>query len=90
MSLVNLPVNEQTARVAATADAAAEARMFRRPSEWRIFWEAFSQDRLALGAAALIGLVCLASVLAPVLSPYDPTVGDNSLRLAPLGTPGTS
>ena len=88
MSLVNLPVNEQTARVAATADAAAEARMFRRPSEWRIFWEAFSQDRLALGAAALIGLVCLASVLAPVLSPYDPTVGDNSLRLAPLGTPG--
>ena len=41
-----------------------------------------------LGAAALIGLVCLASLLAPVLSPYDPTVGDNALRLAPVGTPG--
>ena len=35
--------------------------MFRRPSEWRIFWEAFSRDRLAVGAAALIGLVCLVS-----------------------------
>src|SRR5260370_17470015 len=62
--------------------------MFRRPSEWRIFWEAFSRDRLAVGAAALIGLVCLISLLAPVLSPYDPTVGDNALRLAPVGTPG--
>src|SRR5260370_1082314 len=62
--------------------------MFRRPSEWRIFWEACSRDRLAVGAAALIGLVCLISALAPVLSPYDPTVGDNALRLAPIGTPG--
>ena len=88
MSLVNLPVNEQTARVATTADAAAEARMFRRPSEWRIFWEAFSQDRLALGAAALIGLVCLASVLAPVLSPYDPTVGDTACDWRPSARRG--
>ena len=55
MSLPNVPVKEQTAGVTTTADAAAEERMFRRPSEWRIFWEAFSQDRLALGAAALIG-----------------------------------
>src|SRR5260370_36184764 len=62
--------------------------MFRRPSEWRIFWEAFSRDRLAVGAAALIGLGGLISLLAPGLSPYDPTVGDNALRLAPGGTPG--
>ena len=27
-------------------------------------------------------------MLAPLISPYDPTVGDNSLRLAPIGTPG--
>ena len=87
MSLVNLPI-ERSARAAAQADDAAEARMFRRPSEWRIFWEAFSRDRLAVGAATLIGLVCLVSALAPVLSPYDPTVGDNSLRLSPIGTPG--
>ena len=43
------------------ADAFAEERMFRRPSEWRSFWEAFSRDRLAVGAAAAIVLV---SVLA--------------------------
>jgi peptide/nickel transport system permease protein len=41
-----------------------------------------------VGAAALIGIVCLIAALAPVLSPYDPTVGDNALRLAPIGTPG--
>src|SRR5215831_4602056 len=87
MSAVNLQVKDAAdARLA--ADSLAEQEMFRRPSEWRIFWEAFRQDRLAVGAAAVIALVCLASLLAPLLSPYDPTVGDNSLRLAPIGTPG--
>ena len=89
MSVVNVPLKDGTAAVArAAADASAEARMFRRPSEWRIFWEAFSRDRLALAAAAVIVLVCLAAGLAPVVSPYDPTVGNNALRLAPIGTPG--
>ena len=80
MSVVNLPLKDEAGAVRSPLDA-AEARMFRRPSEWRIFWEAFSRDRLAVGAAVLIGLVCLASLLAP-------TVGDNSQRLAPIGTPG--
>ena len=87
MSVVNLPLKD-TGDVRAHADAATEQRMFRRPSEWRIFWGAFSRDRLAVGAAVLIALVCAVSVLAPVVSPDDPTVGDNSLRLAPVGTPG--
>src|SRR5882672_4011479 len=87
MSVVNLPLKDEAGAVRSPLDG-DEARMFRRPSEWRIFWEAFSRDRLAVGAAVLIGLVCLASLLAPVLSPYDPTVGDNSQRLAPIGTPG--
>jgi len=72
----------------ATVDVLAEERMFRRPSEWRIFWEAFSRDHLAVGAASAILLVCLISALAPWVSPYDPTAGDNSMRLAPVGTPG--
>jgi len=88
MSVVNVPLNDGAAGPRAAIDSAAEARMFRRPSEWRIFWEAFSGDRLALAAALLIVLVCLTAALAPVLSPYDPTVGDNALRLAPIGTPG--
>src|SRR6266446_1751114 len=87
MSLANPPLNE-AAPARADVDPTAERRMFRRPSEWRIFWEAFSQDRLAVTAAAVIGLVCLISLLAPLISPYDPTVGDNNLRLAPIGTPG--
>jgi len=87
MSLANPPLNE-AAPARADVDPTAEQRMFRRPSEWRIFWEAFSQDRLAVTAAAVIGLVCLSAMLAPLISPYDPTVGDNNLRLAPIGTPG--
>jgi ABC-type dipeptide/oligopeptide/nickel transport system permease subunit len=87
MSVANVQVKD-AAGTRVAADSAAEQAMFRRPSEWRIFWEAFSRDRLAVGAAAVIGLVCLVSLLAPFLSPYDPTVGDNSLRLAPMGTPG--
>jgi peptide/nickel transport system permease protein len=66
----------------------AEAEMFRRPSEWKIFWEALSRDRLAVAAGGGILLICLVAAFAPLLSPYDPTVGDNSLRLAPIGTPG--
>lgn len=66
----------------------AEAEMFRRPSEWWTFWEAFSRDRLAVGAGAAILIICLIAAFAPLLSPYDPTVGNNSLRLAPMGTPG--
>ena len=66
----------------------AEAEMFRRPSEWRIFWEALSRDRLAVAAGGAILLICLVAAFAPLLSPYDPTVGDNSMRLAPIGTPG--
>jgi ABC-type dipeptide/oligopeptide/nickel transport system permease subunit len=87
MSVAKLPVQENAEARAGTS-AEAEAMMFRRPSEWRIFWEAFSRDRLAVAAAAAILVVCLAAILAPVISPYDPTVGDNSLRLAPIGTPG--
>ena len=52
MSVVNVPLKDGTrAASRAAIDSAAEARMFRRPSEWRIFWEAFSRDRLALAAA---------------------------------------
>ena len=88
MSVVNLPAKDEPVDGRALPLDSAEAQMFRRPSEWRIFWEAFSRDHLAVGAAALIGIVCLIAALAPVLSPYDPTVGDNALRLAPIGTPG--
>ena len=87
MSVAKLPLQENAEARGGTS-AEAEAMMFRRPSEWRIFWEAFSRDRLAVAAAAAILAVCLAALLAPVISPYDPTVGDNSMRLAPLGTPG--
>src|SRR4030095_6242668 len=88
MSVVNVPLKDGPAAAPRGAiDSAAEARMFRRPSEWRIFWEAFSRDRLALAAALVLLVVCLAPARASGLGPYDPTVGNNDLRLAPIGTP---
>jgi len=50
MSVANLQVHEG-ADVRLAADSAAEQAMFRRPSEWRIFWEAFSAVALGLEGA---------------------------------------
>jgi peptide/nickel transport system permease protein len=41
-----------------------------------------ARDPLAAGSAAVLLLVTVAAVLAPVLAPYDPDVVDNSVRLA--------
>jgi peptide/nickel transport system permease protein len=36
-------------------------------------WRRLRRDRVALGGAALIGLIVLVALLAPLLSPHDPT-----------------
>src|SRR5258705_9797409 len=86
MSVVNLPLKDEAGAVRSPLDA-AEARMFRRPSEWRIFWEAFSRDPLAVGPAGLLGPVCLPPLLPPAPSPFDPAVGGNSPPAGPLRPP---
>ncbi|QEN86292.1 ABC transporter permease [Labrys sp. KNU-23] len=44
-------------------------------------------DRGVIGLAIIVAVVGLAA-LAPLLSPYDPDIGEGALRLAPPGTPG--
>ncbi|WP_369051956.1 ABC transporter permease [Kineococcus terrestris] len=65
-----------------------DRRSPRRPSRARLAVRAFCRDRVAVAALAVLLLVALASVLAPLLSPYSPTEGDSSLRLQGIGTPG--
>jgi len=61
-----------------SAGAAASGRVWRR----------FLRHRVALGGAVVVALLLSAALLAPILSPQDPTLLDTSVRfLAPLVDP---
>lgn len=47
-------------------------------------------DRTALFALGVLAAIVGASALAPMLTPYDPIVGDVAARLRPIGTAGHS
>lgn len=58
-------------------------------SELRLAWAAMAKDRLALAGLVVFAIAILASLLAPVVSPYDPNVASETAgRLAPPLTPG--
>ena len=52
------------------------------PSRSR-FWRSFAQNRLAVAGLVVLALVVLASLVGPVVSPYDPTEQDVLNRLQP-------
>lgn len=56
-------------------------------SEWQIAARRFARNKLALVGAGFIAVLLACAVLAPVLSPHDPTAMHPSQRLA---SPGTS
>lgn len=49
----------------------------------RRFWRVFVQNRLAVAGLVVLALIVLASLLAPVVSPYDSTTQDVINRLQP-------
>ncbi|QYN37483.1 ABC transporter permease [Pseudonocardia sp. DSM 110487] len=49
---------------------------------------ALRRDKVAVGALAVLVLVTLAAILAPLISPYDPLAGDPRMRLLPPFTDG--
>jgi peptide/nickel transport system permease protein len=49
---------------------------------------ALARDKVAVGALVVLTLVVLVAIFAPLISPYDPLVGDPTMRLLPPGTPG--
>lgn len=58
------------------------------PGYWRGVWRRLVRDRTATVCLAIIGLILLGAVFAPLFSPGDPAVGSVLLRLKPVGTPG--
>lgn len=48
----------------------------------------FTKDRLAMIGAVIVLVSILSAVLAPLIAPYDPNIGEGSKRLMPMGTPG--
>ncbi|MFN3601218.1 MAG: ABC transporter permease [Dietzia sp.] len=59
-----------------------------RPSRALLAFRAFMRDRMAAVAAVILLLTIAVAILAPVLSPYDPIVGDSERRLEGIGTDG--
>jgi peptide/nickel transport system permease protein len=61
---------------------------WRQRSQLRLATRALARDKVAVGALAVLTLIILIAISAPLLSPYDPLVGDPTMRLLPPGTPG--
>jgi peptide/nickel transport system permease protein len=57
-------------------------------SQFRLAIRALWRDKVAVAAIAALALVTLVAIFAPLISPYDPLVGDPTMRLLPPGTPG--
>lgn len=58
------------------------------PSYWGLVGRRLARDPVTLAAGALLGMIVLAALLAPVVAPYDPADGSIRLRLSPIGTAG--
>ena len=76
-------VSTSTPAVVARAPAAPAT-----PSYWGLVGRRLARDPVTLAAGALLGVIVLAALLAPVVAPYDPAHGSIRLRLSPIGTVG--
>ncbi len=76
----------------ANASLAAEALAAKPISHWKLAWWRLRRDKVSLAAAFVLFLIILASLLAPVISPYDPNVasmkGNIINRVAPIASEG--
>lgn len=84
-TLVEKPSEE---KVEDRAGGTADSQPPKRPSRLQLAIRAFCRDRMAVVSAAVLLAVVAIAVLAPVLSPHDPTVGDSSRRLEGIGAEG--
>ena len=55
---------------------------------WAGVWRRLRRDKTAMVCLAVIVLIVLCAVFAPLISPGDPFVGSALQRLKPIGTPG--
>ena len=90
------PKVNKAERVAADAVAAQEAERAqgkgRASNYWAVSWQIFRKNKLGMACLAIVVLLAVIAILAPVLSPYDPdaqTLTDMLLRPGgahPFGT----
>lgn len=90
------PKVNKAERVAADAVAAQEAERAqgkrRASNSWAVSWQIFRKNKLGMACLAIVVLLAIIAILAPVLSPYDPdaqTLIDMLLRPGgahPFGT----
>jgi ABC-type dipeptide/oligopeptide/nickel transport system permease subunit len=66
----------------------SQAALWRHRSQFRLAIRALARDKVALAALAVLAVVILAAIFAPLISPDDPLIGDPTQRLLPPGTPG--
>lgn len=58
------------------------------PSYWHGVARRLRRDKVSMSCLLVLGLIILAAIFAPVLTPYDPAIGSALRRLRPVGTPG--
>lgn len=58
------------------------------PSRAVVIWRSFAANKMAIAALIVFGIIVLACLLAPLLTPYDPNTGAVQDRLLPIGSPG--
>ncbi|MFN8475361.1 MAG: ABC transporter permease [Anaerolineae bacterium] len=73
-----------TSQTSSPALPRAQPQAWTRPAQRRFqSWRRFARNRLAVLALAIIVLVTLAAIFAPVLAPFDPAAQETSLSLRP-------
>jgi len=74
---------------AADAELAVQSRQAAAVSEgyWAGVWKRLRRDPITIVCAAILLLMLLAMVFAPLLAPHDPYQGSMIRRLRPIGTP---
>ncbi len=77
-----------TAPTAAAAELAIQAAQASARSEgyWAGVWKRLRRDRVTIACAAILLLMLLVIVFAPLVAPHDPFQGSMLRRLRPLGT----
>lgn len=65
-----------------------DAPFVQSPGYWSGVWSRLRRDPVAVACMVVLTLIVGACVLAPWLTPYDPSVGSVVKRLKPVGTPG--
>jgi peptide/nickel transport system permease protein len=72
----------------ATLDLAAAEAMPEEVSQFKIVTRRFFRHKLAVGSLIVLGIIVLIAILAPVISPYEPTEIEVGNDFVAPGTPG--